>query len=279
LARSFAKWSLPIFGKLTSRFQMLEQRLDIDKLPLPLIGCAGWSIASVQQAHFPPNGTHLERYAAVFPAVEINSSFYRPHRPETYRRWGESVPDNFRFSVKVPRAITHERRLQNADELVFRFSQEVGELKARLGCLLVQLPPSLGFNRHTVTAFFRSLTERVGVPVVCEARHLSWFTPEVTEVLAMLGIAQVIADPPVASVAAVASVVYVRLHGSPEMYHSAYSDTFLTKLSHEIRLYQAEGKTVWCIFDNTASGAAMPNALTLLARFNEKLVPGFGKEA
>lgn len=250
----------------------MEQWIIADKPSLPLIACAGWSIASAQSAHFPSIGSHLERYAAVLPAVEINSSFYRPHRPETYKRWRESVPDNFRFSVKVPRSVTHERRLLNTDELVSRFLQEAGELDDKLGCLLVQLPPSLGFHPHTVRAFFRSLSARINAPVVCEARHRSWFSAEAADELAMLGIAQVIADPPVATVTARAKTVYVRLHGSPEMYHSAYSEEFLAELAGELKRYQAEGKTAWCVFDNTASGAAMPNALSLLARFDGRLV-------
>ncbi|MDQ3815662.1 MAG: DUF72 domain-containing protein, partial [Armatimonadota bacterium] len=75
------------------------------------IGCAGWSIPSPHAPEFPAAGSHLERYAARFPAVEINSSFYRPHRPQTYERWAAAVPTHFQFAVKVPKIITHERRL------------------------------------------------------------------------------------------------------------------------------------------------------------------------
>ncbi|HYW08000.1 MAG TPA: DUF72 domain-containing protein, partial [Longimicrobium sp.] len=109
------------------------------------IGCAGWSLPRVEQERFPAEGTHLERYAGRFPAVEINSSFYRPHRPATYARWGESVPPSFRFSVKVPKAITHTLRLRAAAEPLAAFLAEAGALEEKLGCLLVQLPPSLHF--------------------------------------------------------------------------------------------------------------------------------------
>ncbi|TCS32768.1 uncharacterized protein YecE (DUF72 family) [Paucimonas lemoignei] len=239
----------------------------------PLIGCAGWSIASAQKASFPLAGSHLERYGAVLPAVEINSSFYRSHRPETYQRWGDSVPENFRFSVKVPRTITHHQRLQNVAPLIEGFVQEVHELGNKLGCLLVQLPPSLRFDPPTVHAFFANLTQQTSAPVVCEARHRSWFMPAANQLLQEFGISQVIADPPVAPCEELftgAKTVYVRLHGSPEMYHSAYSEEYLSQLENELRQYQAQGKTAWCIFDNTASGAAMPNALSLLARFKRK---------
>ncbi|QAU32916.1 DUF72 domain-containing protein [Janthinobacterium sp. 17J80-10] len=236
----------------------------------PLIGCAGWSIASAQRLHFPESGSHLSRYAAVLPAVEINSAFYRPHRPDTYRRWRDSVPEAFRFSVKMPRAITHEQRLQDAGLLLARFLQEAGELGDKLGCLLVQLPPGLPFDPRSAAAFFTSLTQQTATAVVCEARHRSWFSPEAGAILASFGVAQVLADPPVAQVPLVAQgahTVYVRLHGSPHMYRSSYAQEFLLRLESELRRYQEAGKTVWCIFDNTAEGAAMPNALALLAQF------------
>src|SRR4051812_39300453 len=98
-----------------------------------LIGCAGWSLHKDVAAEFPGDGSHLERYAQVFPAVEINSSFYRPHRPDTYARWAAAVPDAFRFSVKLPRTITHEGRLQDVDALLDRFALETAELRHRLG--------------------------------------------------------------------------------------------------------------------------------------------------
>jgi uncharacterized protein YecE (DUF72 family) len=251
----------------------MNQQMSSATCKVPLIGCAGWSIASTQCAHFPVSGSHLERYAAVLPAVEINSSFYRPHRPDTYKRWRDSVPEAFRFSVKMPRAITHERRLQDTDTLMLKFLQEAGELGDKLGCLLVQLPPSLSFVPHVVRDFFRGLTGHAKAPVVCEARHRSWFTPEAEDILTTLGIAQVMADPPVVQQAFAdnsLSTAYVRLHGSPQIYHSPYSEEFLTRLEEELRKYQAAGKTAWCIFDNTASGAAMPNALSLLDRFDGK---------
>src|SRR5205809_97187 len=117
------------------------------------VGCAGWSIPK-QHAHcFPAHGTHLERYAQRFPAVELNSSFYRPHRPTTYARWAASVPENFQFAVKVPREITHTRRLVDVTEPLECFLGEVQALGAKLGPLLIQLPPSLRFTGKTAEVF------------------------------------------------------------------------------------------------------------------------------
>src|SRR5690349_22366449 len=85
------------------------------------IGTAGWSIPREQQRCFPAGESHLARYARVFPAVEINSTFHRPHRAATYERWAASVPRAFRFAVKMPRAITHDQRLRNSARLLDPF--------------------------------------------------------------------------------------------------------------------------------------------------------------
>ena len=90
--------------------------------PPVYVGTAGWSLPREAQPHFPAEGTHLTRYAARLPAAEINSSFYRPHRPATYAKWAASVPPGFRFAVKVPRVITHERRLADAGTLAAHFA-------------------------------------------------------------------------------------------------------------------------------------------------------------
>src|ERR1700735_1262435 len=85
------------------------------------IGTAGWSIPKYCAGEFPVGGSGLERYAARFNCTEINSSFYRPHRRTTYERWAHSVPAGFRFAVKLPKAITHERRLNDIDGPLDRF--------------------------------------------------------------------------------------------------------------------------------------------------------------
>jgi len=229
------------------------------------IGCAGWSIPALHAGHFPATGSHLERYAARFPAVEINSSFYRPHRPQTYAKWAAAVPDHFRFAVKVPRVITHEQRLRDASEPLDRFLGEVGELGAKLGPLLVQLPPSLAFDKAIAGAFFTSLRERYAGYVVCEPRHRSWFTPDAEELLGAFQVARVAADPDVVPRAGVlggwSGLAYFRLHGSPTIYYSAYSSEFLRALSNTLRECAARSVPTWCIFDNTAEGAATANAL------------------
>ncbi|MDB5340292.1 MAG: hypothetical protein JWN70_5911 [Planctomycetaceae bacterium] len=232
------------------------------------VGCAGWSLSGDASALFPAGDSHLGRYAARLPAVEINTSFYRPHRPTTYRRWAESVPEDFRFSVKIPKVITHERRLAIESSELQSFIDEVSALEDRLRCLLVQLPPTLRFDRELATRFFTMIRKQSSAAIVCEPRHVSWFEPDANSVLESCGIAQVAADPAVVPAAAVPggslNLIYYRWHGSPRMYYSAYDDAHLSRLTNSFRTAQAEGRECWCIFDNTASGAAIQNALALL---------------
>jgi uncharacterized protein YecE (DUF72 family) len=234
------------------------------------VGRAGWSLSRADQAMFPEGPSHLARYAQRLPAVEINSSFYHPHRPSTYARWAAAVPRTFRFAVKVPRTITHERRLLDVDLLLDQFLGEVGALGAHLGPLLIQLPASLVFEACVVTAFFASLRARFDGPAVVEARHASWFSSVVDEISMRFCVGQVAADP--ACVAAATTpggwprLAYYRLHGSPTIYHSAYPDSYLAALAERLAAHQRAGVDTWCVFDNTARGAATENALAMERR-------------
>jgi len=218
------------------------------------------------QPEFPTQGSHLERYAARFGGVEINSSFYRPHRPATYARWATSVPSGFRFAVKVPRAITHEGALVQVD-LLDAFLTDVAGLGESLGPLLVQLPPKREFDHGIATRFLDALRTRHSGPVVIEPRHPSWFTPDVNALLDSRGIAGVAADParvPIAGEPSGAkSIVYYRLHGSPVVYRSSYDTSYLERLAKSLHYWRERGADVWCIFDNTTLGAATANALAL----------------
>ena len=237
------------------------------------IGTAGWSIPKEYADAFPTEGTHLERYARRFPAVEINSSFYRPHRPTTYARWAESVPEGFRFSVKVPKAATHERRLAGAEDVIDAFLAEATQLGDTLGPLLVQLPPSLAFSAEVAAAFFAALRDRFAGAVALEPRHRTWFAPAAERLLTQHRIARVAADPAVVPEAAEPGgwdgLVYYRLHGSPKMYYSAYSAEYLEALASRLEL-AAHSAEVWCIFDNTAAFAATGNAMEVMGR----VIPG-----
>lgn len=231
------------------------------------IGCAGWSIPKRYADRFPAGSTHLARYAARLTAVEINSSFYRQHRGATYERWATLVPEHFRFAVKMARQITHVTRLAEP-ALLDDFLAGPLRLGTKLGPLLVQLPPSLTFQAEIAATFFAALRQRFAGQVVCEPRHPGWFTAEAGQLLARFRVARVAADPAPVSEGEQPGgwplLVYYRLHGSPRKYYSSYSMDYLERLADRLRK-AAAAATVWCIFDNTASGAATENALTLLS--------------
>lgn len=233
------------------------------------IGCAGWSILSRHADLFGNGGSHLARYATRFDVVEINSSFYRPHRPETYARWAAAVPARFRFAVKVPKAITHELRLQSTGKPLDRFVAEVAGLGGKLGGLLVQLPPSLAYDARVASTFFAMMRRRLGVPIACEPRHASWFEPGVAALWERHGVTRVAADPARLPAAAEAggggAWRYWRWHGSPRIYYSAYTDDALRELAQALRAAAQRGNTCWCIFDNTAGGHAIADAARLQA--------------
>jgi len=228
------------------------------------IGTAGWSIPRASAAACPGAGTHLHRYARLFRAAEINSSFHRPHAASTYAKWAGCVPREFRFAVKVPRAITHDARLRRSRSALEQFLDETRGLGRRHGPLLVQLPPSFEFDVRAVKRFFELLRSTFNGSVVCEPRHATWFSERADRLLRDFRIARVAADPPPVPGAnqpgGWPGLVYFRLHGSPRMYWSHYTADFLEDIAARLRDGPAER---WCIFDNTASGAALANALEL----------------
>jgi len=208
----------------------------------------------------------------VFNAVEINSSFYRPHRASTYAKWAQETPKGFSFAVKMPRTITHHARLQDTAEPLREFFEQCGALGKKLGCVLIQLPPSLAFKTKTTRTFLKDLRDVYESKAALEPRHASWFTKSADAMLVRFKIARVAADPVPASMSDVGSAAspggwdgleYWRLHGSPRIYYSDYDAQFLKALSKRVSL------GAWVIFDNTALGHATANARDLTERMRK----------
>jgi uncharacterized protein YecE (DUF72 family) len=232
----------------------------------PRIGTAGWALPAKCRDQFPASGSHLERYAQRFNAAEINSSFRKRHRRSTYERWAASVPDDFAFSAKIPKEITHTRRLSDAASPLDAFLDEVAGLGPKLAVLLVQLPPSLHFEVRAADAFLTTFRARFTGNVALEPRHASWFAPTAEELLIDHWTARVAADPAILPEAAEPGgwpdVRYYRLHGSPRMYYSRYEADRISVYAERIK---SAGRRAWCIFDNTVEAAATENALELSA--------------
>lgn len=238
------------------------------------IGCAGWALRPQHACHFSDAGTHLQRYARTFNAVEINSCFYRPHRRSTYERWAASVPDDFRFAVKLPKEITHVRRFDDVEAILDRFIEETSGLGAKLGPILIQLPPKFEFDADLSRRFISELRSRFSGDVVWEPRHATWFSGEVEKLFSEQRVSRVAADPARVPEAALPGgsreLVYFRLHGSPRIYYSKYSDEFIGETARQIRAAQNAGSNAWCIFDNTALGAATEDALALISALSNQ---------
>lgn len=238
----------------------------------PRIATAGWSIPRAVAASFDGDGSLLQRYARRFDGVEINTSFYRPHRRETYARWARCTPDGFRFAVKAPRAITHEARLVDCAAPLAAFAGQIGELGDKLGPVLVQLPPSLAFDAAVANGFFAQARDLFAGPIACEPRHATWFSPQAEALLVRYRVGRVAADPARHPMAATPGgwrgLAYWRLHGAPRMYWSAYGEDGVAAWLDRIRAVDAAD--AWCVFDNTTSGAAAADALTLQRMAHKK---------
>lgn len=230
------------------------------------IGTAGWSIPAKHARRAPPGGSHLLRYASALRCVEINSSFYRPHRAETYKRWADTVPADFSFSVKLPKRISHELRLASFEEPLEHFLAATAGLGEKLGVILVQTPPSLAFDGVAATRFLAALRGSTPAALAFEPRHPSWFGEEAAELFDSLRIARVAADPPTKPGGTIpcgwGGLAYFRFHGSPRVYWSDYPPEVLAAIGIRLREF-ANAAEVWCIFDNTAAGHAFGNALSL----------------
>jgi uncharacterized protein YecE (DUF72 family) len=233
----------------------------------PVIGTAGWAIDAENRPLFSSDGSALQRYASVLRGVEVNSSFHRPHRRSTWERWGAGVPEDFRFAAKIPKEISHARRLADSHAPFEQFMSEAGGLGPKLAVLLLQLPPSFAFDQHVAASFFATAASVTDVPIVCEPRHPSWFEREAGTLLEAYHVARVAADPARVPDAALPGgwrgTSYIRLHGSPVMYRSAYGKDRLRAYADQVTAEMAGGRQVWCMFDNTASSAALGDALAL----------------
>jgi len=254
---------------------MRDATADTPRATRAFVGCAGWSLRKEHFPLFPSGSSHLERYASRFNCVEINSSFYRSHRVATYQRWRDATPPGFRFSVKLSKQITHVNRLRRSHDAIAQFSAEVGGLGSKLGAVLVQLPPSFEFERSAADEFFAQLTDVVHAPAVVEPRHSSWFEEAANSLLTAWAVGRVAADPAVtvdASTPLIASdLAYYRWHGSPRIYYSSYGQSSLSELARRVACLVTEGRDVWCIFDNTAEGAATINGLSMKTYCDEAL--------
>lgn len=242
------------------------------RMTAPRIGTAGWAIPGAFKARFPAEGSHLEKYSRVFNAVEINSCFYREHKPQTYRRWAEETPPDFSFSLKLLKEFTHQGRLEKAGDRLREVLNGHAQLGEKWGALLIQLPPSLAFHEKTVDRFLAELRRHYDGALFCEPRHPTWATEQALLLLARYRAGKVRADPEPCPLPATVPEppgpgLYLRMHGSPEIYKSEYPLDALKAMANAMNEARAEGRETWCIFDNTTFGHSIENARDLAGLF------------
>jgi uncharacterized protein YecE (DUF72 family) len=237
------------------------------------IGTAGWSLPSQLKDAFSGRGRHLSQYSEILNCCEINSSFYRTHKYETYVRWAASVPTDFKFSVKLSKHFTQVNRLTETGSALKENIQTMAGLGAKWGVLLIQLPPSLNFNPRVANRFLKKLRQYYLGSIVIEPRDQSWGSHTALELLSDYKVGKVLADPerckiPRVKRPQVEKIRYLRLHGTPQIYKSSYSDPILERIKNSLLSPISEASETWCIFDNTAYGFGTQNALTLKALIN-----------
>jgi len=235
------------------------------------VGISGWSYPNWRDTFYPtdlPSRRYLEFYAQEFLTTEINSSFYRLVRPQTYEKWAQHVPPDFVFAVKANRLLTHTQRLHEVEEPWQRFTQAVRTLGSHLGPILLQFPPSFKRDEPRLADFLQMAQARAaGLRLVCEFRHTSWFTEEIYRLLRRYGIALCLADSSLYPRTDVLTTdfMYCRLHGRSELFASSYSVGELEHEAQQLQRHREAGVDIYIYFNNTMHGHALSNARTLLA--------------
>jgi uncharacterized protein YecE (DUF72 family) len=232
------------------------------------IGTSGWSYDHWQGILYPERtagpkrlGYYLQRYGT----VEVNNTFYRWPREETFASWKEQVPAGFAMTIKAPRGLTHSKKLNEPEVWIERISNGVAQLGDRLAILLVQLPPQWGSNPERLKYFLQQMPDWIKVTV--EFRHPTWHTDEIFALLEAHNAAYCImsgAELP-CILRATAPFVYVRFHGPDQhhLYAGSYADEDLRWWADRIREWHAQGLDVYGYFNNDGYGHALRNADTL----------------
>jgi uncharacterized protein YecE (DUF72 family) len=238
------------------------------------IGCSGWIYRHWRELFYPPKLPQrlwFDHYAATFDTVELNTSFYRLPSSDTFTKWRDRAPPEFRYAVKAPRFITHMKKLKDCAEPVDEFILRARNLGGAIGPLLYQLPPRWACNTARLEEFIALLP--TDLEHVFEFREKSWITEEV---LALLDSRRVsfcvhdMAETPTPRWAA-GPIAYVRFHGGVGKYWGRYSDEGLLSWTDWIVAQASGGRDVWCYFNNDIGGAAIEDALTLRGMVGQAL--------
>ncbi len=231
------------------------------------IGCSSYATPSWKTLFYPdglPKRKWFDYYSRHFNTYEYNGTFYRFPVVQNLLSWHDRVPDDFKFSVKVPRTITHIKRLERCGEEIKEFYLVAGEgFKNKLACILWQLPPGFSFSGDRLESVVRAM--RPDFKNVVEFRHESWWRGEVFTKLSENGITFCNVSYPrlPAAIRPTTQTGYIRMHGTPRLFYSEYTKEDVENLYREVNA--AGFGEAYVYFNNTASTAAIINALQLKA--------------
>jgi len=236
------------------------------------IGTSGWSYDHWEGPFYPEDLSSNERldyYKGRFSTVEINNSFYHLPQAQTLAQWRDAVPDDFVFTAKASRYITHMKKLKDPRASVPNFLERIEALGDRLGPLLFQLPPRWRVNTQRLETFLEGIDERFRYAF--EFRDTSWFTDDVCEILSRYGAAFCIfdLDGELSPLNVTTDFVYIRLHGPDGPYQGSYDDEQLAGWADQLIAWSREGRDIYVYFDNDEHGFAALNA----ARLQELCAP------
>ena len=230
------------------------------------IGCSGWNYKHWRERFYPrglPARSWFAFYAEHFDTVEINNSFYRLPKAETFAKWRDQAPPGFCYAVKANRFLTQAKKLKDCEAPLERMMAPVRALGDRLGPILYQLPPRFRINLERLEAFLALLPK--DVVRVFEFRDRSWYVPETLELLDRHGASFCVHDMPglASEREAVGPIAYVRFHGTSGKYHGRYSDKALLGWTDWIVAQARAGRSAWCYFNNDIDAHAIDDAQTL----------------
>jgi uncharacterized protein YecE (DUF72 family) len=230
------------------------------------IGTSGWQYKHWKKSFYPEEiaaSEMLSYYAGQFSTVEINNTFYQLPTEKTLNKWKDTVPEDFLFTVKASRYITHMKKMKDPQKPVSAFLDRVSLLGKRLGPILFQLPPNWKCNPERLIGFLRQLPEKYRY--VFEFRDPSWFIREIYEMLQDKGASFCIYElaGSLSPKEVTADFIYIRLHGPEQAYEGSYDTETLAGWAGAISSWQAGGHEIFCYFDNDQQGYAARNGLEL----------------
>ena len=241
-------------------------------MPRLYVGTSGWMYDGWREGWYgkQPKRAWLAFDSTRFTAVEVDASFYRQQKPETFQRWASEVPEQFGFAVRGHRYLTHNKKLLDVEEPLQRVMAQAEGLGPKLKVMLWQLPPFLGKNLERLESFGKALQGWSSTRHAMEFRHKSWFSDDVAEILSRYCLVNTQSDAGKWELwpAVTTDVVYVRLHGKPDTYASRYEDDVLDSWARRIEGWLDEKRSVHVYFDNDIHGHAPHDAVRLLEKLS-----------